>query len=173
MMTILDEISNNEITKLHLSNVPEEYFDETKVLIAALESNTSLEEVVFEKDFIACVYGSERAHLLDQLSKLPNLKVVRLADSGLLVEALTRLVSNSKGLVSFTLEHLVLQGVQKDFDAFEAALMGHPNLKEFNMLDSIASNQGIDTEKLVKARENISTTSINDPAHVKSNAIAA
>lgn len=172
-MTILDQIKSNEITSLHLSNDPEDYFDETKVLITALESNTSLEEIIFDKDFIACVYGNERGHLLEQIAKLPNLKTVRLGDAGLLVDALTNLVNNAKGLRSFTLEHLVLQGVQKDFDALESALMQHNNLKEFNMNDCIASNDGIDTDKIVKAGKNINTTSISDPAQVKSNAIAA
>ena len=41
------------------------------------------------------------------------------------------------------------------------------------MNDCIASNDGIDTDKIVKAGKNINTTSISDPAQVKSSAIAA
>jgi hypothetical protein len=63
-MTILDQIRANDITDLHLYNLPDSYFDESKELIDALKENKSLESVRFDKDFIACLFGRERGELL-------------------------------------------------------------------------------------------------------------
>jgi hypothetical protein len=99
-MTIIEEISSNGITNLHLSNVPEEYFEETKELIEALSKNESLESVTFDKDFLACVFGKERSLLLNQVSKLPKLKEITLADAGLLIGVIEDMAKQAKGLRS-------------------------------------------------------------------------
>jgi hypothetical protein len=172
-MTILDEIRSNTITTLHLSSVPEDYFAETNELVSALEGNTSLEDVIFDKDFLSCVYGSERGHILDAVGDLKNIHEVQIADVCLMVNVLTQFVSSAKGLRSFTLERMVLQGVQSDFDDLESALLQKTGLKTFHINDCITANVGIDLEKVINAGKSINAMTISSPNQVKSSAIAA
>jgi hypothetical protein len=172
-MTIIEEIRANQVVDLHLDADPEEYFGETSEMIAALKDNTSIESIQFDKDFIGCIFGSERGELLNQVAKLPNLKEVVLGDAGLLVDAIAALLKNTKGLKKMSLHRLVMQGVKKDFDGLEAALYQHGSLKDFQVEDCVASNENIDMEKIMKAGEKFNATSINDPTHDKKSAIAA
>jgi hypothetical protein len=169
-MTIIEEISSNDITDLHLSDVPEEYFEETKELIKALSTNESLESVTFDKDFLSCVFGKDRGLLLSQVSKLPKLKEVTLGDAGLLIGIIEDMVKDAKELRSMTLERVIMQGIQSDFDSLEAALHAHKGIKEFIMTDCLPSNEGINMEKLLDTGKN---TTIDDPAQSKKSAIAA
>jgi hypothetical protein len=173
-MTIIEEIRANQVVELHLSAVPEEYFGEINEMIAALKENTSIESIHFDKDFIGCVFGRERGELLNQVAMLPNLKEVLLGDAGLLVQVTVTLLKNAKGLKKITLQRLVMQGTQKDFDGLEAALYQHGSLKDFQMNECVASNEDIDMEKIMNAGKNFSTTSmIDNPVHSKKSAIAA
>ena len=173
-MAILDEIRSNSITTLHLSTDPDDIYGSTKEFVDALEKNESIEEVVFDKDFIACIYGNERGDILEAVALLPNLHSVKLADACLMVSFMSQMTKLAKGLRSFTLDKIVLQGVQSDFDAFEAALMQHGNLKEFHMNDCITANDGLDMEKIVKAGKNITKTSLGEPSkQISKSAIAA
>jgi hypothetical protein len=172
-MTIVDQIRANDLTDLNLCKVPKEYCRGLKQLVEALRVNKSLESVRFDKDFLACVYGRERGELLEQVAKLPKLKAVTLGDTGLLVQVITKLVKDSKGLTAMTLERVVMQGVQEDFDTLETALHQHTSLKVFHMNECVASNEGIDMEKIMKAGKSVNTTNISDPAQVKKGAIAA
>jgi hypothetical protein len=138
-----------------------------------LKENTSLESVRLDKDFIACLFGRERGELMGQLAKLPNLKEVHLGDLGLMVQVLTNLVNEAKGLRELTLERVVLQGIQQDFDMLETALHQHTGLKNFQMNGCIAAHEGIDIETILKAGKSFKTTNIKDPAQVKEGAIAA
>jgi hypothetical protein len=174
-MTILEEICANEIVDLHLSSVPEDYYGETTEMVEALKNNTSIVTVRFDEEFISCVHGRERGDLLDQLAALPNLKEVFLGDANLMVDVITKLVGNAKSLRKLSLSGLVLQGVERDFDALESALHSHGSLKEFDMEECIASNEDIDIKKLVHCGKNFkaNATNIEDPVHAKKGAIAA
>jgi hypothetical protein len=91
-----------------------------------------------------------------------------------LVQVITKLVKDSKGLTAMTLERVIMQGVQEDFDTFETALHQHAGLKDFQMNECAASNEGIDMEKIMKAGKSVNTTNISDPgAQVKKGAIVA
>jgi hypothetical protein len=107
------------------------------------------------------------------LAKLPNLNEVTFGDLGLMVQVLTNLVKDAKGLRELTLERVVLQGIQEDFDMLETALHQHTGLKDFQLNDCIAAHEGIDIEIIIKAGKSFKTTNINDPAQVKEGAIAA
>jgi hypothetical protein len=172
-MTILDQIRGNDITDLHLHDVPESYFEESKELIDALKENKSLESVRMDKDFIACLFGEDRDDLLGQLGKLPNLKEVNLGDVGVMVQVLTNLVTDAKGLRELTLECVVMQGIQDHFDILETVFHQHTGLKDFQMNDCVSAIEGIDMEKIMKAGKSFNPTIISDPTQVKQGAIAA
>jgi hypothetical protein len=172
-MTIIEEIRANQVVDLHLNDVPAEYFGEISELIAALEDNTSIESIQFDKDFIGCVFGKGRGELLNQVAKLPNLKEVFLGDAGLMVDAIATLLKNVKGLKKMTLHRLVMQGVQKDFDVLEAVLYQHGSMKDFQMEECEAANEDIDLEKIMNAGKKFNASSIDKPIHSKKSAIAA
>jgi hypothetical protein len=173
-MTIIEDIHANQVVDLHLNAVPEEYFGETSDMVDALKDNTSIESVQFDKDFIACVYGSERGEILDQVAKLPNLKEVFLGDALLMVDVIALLLKNAKGLKKISLHRLVLQGNRKDVEGLEAVLYQHGSLKDFQMEDCIPSNEGIDMEKIMNAGKNVNPSRIIDnPIHSKKNAAIA
>ena len=173
IMNIIEEIRANEVVNLHLNADPDEYFGDIREMIAALKDNTSIESIQFDTDFIGCVFGTERGELLNQIAKLPNLKEVFLGDAGLMVDAIATLLKNAKGLKKISLHRLVMQGIEKDFDGLEAVLYQHGSLKAFEMDDCVASNEGIDMEKIMNAGKNFNTRSIDDPIHSKKSAIAA
>jgi hypothetical protein len=172
-MTILEDIRSNTINTLHLSSVPEDYFTSTKEFVAALKDNTSLEEVTFDKDFLGCVYGRERGLILDAVGELKNIQQVQLADVCVMVPDLVRFVQRAKGLKSFTIERLMLQGVQSDFDDLECALLQKTGLKTFHLNDCDTANVGIDMDRILNVGKNINATSIASPNQVKKSAIAA
>jgi hypothetical protein len=172
-MTILDDIRSNTITTLHLSSVPKDYFAETKELVSALEGNTSLEKVIFDKDFLSCVYGSERGHILDAVADLKNIHEVQIADVCLEVNILTQFISSARGLRSFTLERMVLQGVQSDFDDLESELLQSTGVKTFHINDCVTANVGIDLEKVVNAGKSINAMTMSPLNQVESSAITA
>jgi hypothetical protein len=174
-MTILDDIRSNSITTLHLSDVPKTYFAKSHELVAALKENSSLEVVIFDKDFLACVYGRDRGSILDSVAVLPNLQEVVLADTGLLASVISDFVKLVKGLKSFAMERLVLQGIQSDFDDLEMALLQTTGLEQFRLNECVAANEGIDMAKIIKAGTKINVSGMtNSPsAQMKKLAIAA
>jgi hypothetical protein len=172
-MTILEEIRANDVIDLTLNNIPEDYFEHTDDMLAALRENTSIETVRFDKDFIACVYGRERGDLLAQVAQLPNLKEVFLGDSGLMTDAIADLLKSAKGLRKLTLHRLVMQGVQNDFDYLECILYQHTSLKDFQMDDCIASCEEVDLGRVLNAGKNFKPSSIENPTKAAKGAIAA
>jgi hypothetical protein len=173
-MTILEDIRSNSITTLHLSDVPKAYFKKTQELVAALKENTSLEVVIFDKDFLACVYGRDRGSILEVVANLPNLREVELADAGLMASAIAEFVKSVKGLKSFALERLVLQGVQSDFNDLEMALLQSTGLEQFRLKECVTAIEGIDMAKIIKAGTKINVNGLaNSPTQMKKLAIAA
>jgi hypothetical protein len=172
-MTIIQDISANQVVDLHLNDIPSAYFKETREMIAALKDNTSIESLRFNKDFIGCVLCDDRGKLLDQVTKLPNLKDVFLGDAGLMVEVIVTLLKHANNLRQISLHRLTMQGTQEDFDGLEAALYQHGSLKDFQMDDCVASIEDIDIEKIMNAGKKVRPSSIDDPIHSKKGDIAA
>jgi len=62
---------------------------------------------------------------------------------------LADLINKCDDLEIFTLNRIVLQGVQEDFDNTETALHRNNTLKEFTMKDCCAAIEGISLNNLV------------------------
>lgn len=121
--SILDDIKNNAIEELHLSNVPEDYFGTAEEFADAMKVNTSIQTVIFDQDFLGCTAAKERAIIVSSVGHLPNIQKVVLKDSLLMVGVcVTNLLKNAKQLHELSLENCTLQGVPSDFDMLQGAL---------------------------------------------------
>jgi hypothetical protein len=150
-MSLLAQIQANEIINLRVSDTDDELLDNVHKFIAAVEQNHTLESMHFEKDFLGCLRNDARSELLQSLGQVSSLQQVHLADACLLVSDIALLLMQAKSLRVLKMNKLVLQGVEKDFDAFEMALLQHGCLKEFEMELCIAAVKTITLDKLEQA----------------------
>ena len=151
MSNIIDQIKNNKVSVLALSESPEDYFGDTKEFLDALSKNTSIHTVEFTKDFIGCFFGKERVAVVESIGKLPNIQAVTLSDSCLLIHGVANMLNSANGLRSLNMTRICMQGLQGDFDRLEKALHNHTMLKGFHMVDCTAANDDIDLEKVEHA----------------------
>ncbi|KAL3914497.1 MAG: hypothetical protein SGARI_000088 [Bacillariaceae sp.] len=139
MSILLHQISNNEIDTLELQDEAEVAFDNedgrVHEFLAALKTNTSITTVNLSGDFLCCLRADAREKVLNGFTS-SRIQTVTIADTLLLVQDLAHLVQNLSSLKSLTVDNLILQGQDSDFKAFEASLMQHPSLKEFDMGDN-------------------------------------
>ncbi len=144
-MGIIDEIKSNEVTILHLSEAPEDYFTDCDVFANAMKENTSIENVIFDKDFLACSVGQQRATMVSSIGMLPNAKSVALKDSLLMTGVcLTNLIKNSKSIEELKLENCLLQGRAEDFSLLQDAINASPTFQTLRMQDCSAANSEVD-----------------------------
>jgi hypothetical protein len=156
-MTLLAKIQGNDITDLRISEDPDEVFDHVTSFLDAMESNTSIETVKFDKDFIGCLRHDDRSDLLNALSKIPSLKEVHLGDACLLVKDITNILVEAKGLVSFSLNTVVLQGDAASLDACELAVCQHPCLKQFELINCTTAIRDLSIDSLQTAAKKTCT----------------
>jgi hypothetical protein len=155
-MTILEDIADNKIETLHLENVPSDYFGKPQEFVDAMEKNTSIKKVFFEKDFIACLKGPDRAAVVSAVGKLPNVEKVELKDSLLMVGiCVTNLVKNAKKLEIISFEKCVMQGTEEDFDLLGNALKESSSVKEVTIGDCHATDEDVDLTSVYNGISNI------------------
>ncbi|KAG7367456.1 hypothetical protein IV203_030127 [Nitzschia inconspicua] len=151
-MAIVDDIRSNSISTLHLSEAPEDYFAEIKTFVDAMAANTSIEKVIFDKDFLSCAVGTERADIVSSLSKLGNVKSVILRDSLLNTGVcVTNLAKNSKTLEELVMENCLLQGTPNDFKLLENAINGSPSFKNLRIHDCTAPNDQVNLANVMES----------------------
>ena len=149
-MTVLEDIKNNKIETLHLESVPSDYFPKAQDFVDAMAVNTSITKVFFEKDFISCLKGADRAAIVSAVGKLPNVEEVQLKDSLLMVGiCVTNLVKNAKKLSSISFEHCVLQGLPEDFDLLLNALKESSSVTDLTIGKCTATSDEVDLQKVV------------------------
>jgi hypothetical protein len=152
MMGIVDDIKNNSITTLHLSEAPEDYFADSSVFADAMAANISIEKVVFDKDFLSCAMGAERAQMVSSIGALSNAKSVTLKDSllntGVCVANLTK---NSKSLEELVIENCLLQGNTDHFQLFENAINESPTLQTLRIHNCNAPNDNVTLANFVES----------------------
>ncbi len=111
----------------------------------------SIETVKLDKDFVGCLRHDDRSELLKTLGKIPSLKEVHLGDACLLVKDITTILVEAKGLVSFSLTTVVLQGDGACMDACELAVCQHPCLKQFELIDCSTAIKDLSIDSLQTA----------------------
>jgi hypothetical protein len=152
IMGIVDDIKNNAITTLHLSEAPEDYFTDTDAFVDAMAGNTSIEEVIFGKDFLSCSVGMQRAAMVSSIGTLPAAKSVTLSDSLLNVGVcVTNLVKNSKSLEELFIENCLLQGSTEHFKLLEDAINNSPTLKTLRIKSCNAPNEKVTLANVVES----------------------
>ncbi|KAG7361978.1 hypothetical protein IV203_025644 [Nitzschia inconspicua] len=165
-MGMLEDIKENNITKLDVSIPAEEVAENIYDLTNALRANTSIEIVHFDEDFLGDLTSDSRFELLVSLGFVSSLKEVHLSTGLLMIKGISEMIKNAKSLRVLTLNDIVLQGTEDDFLACENLLYQHPNLKQFEMHDCDAAVKEISLENLEKAgKKKVATGSIADPVH--------
>lgn len=174
-MSVLKEVQDNSVETLDLVMDPDhDDYGSIRELVQALESNTSITSISLKKDFLGALFGKDRISILTAVGSLKNIQEVELGDAGVMVEGIVSLTKSAKTLRKLTLQNLILQGVQKDFDGLEAVLHAHPALKEFEMNDCTPAVGDIDIGKVENAGKSIqNNTTIDNPSKAAKNAIAA
>jgi hypothetical protein len=159
-MSILDDIKNNSIDELHLSNLPEDYFGTAAEFEAAMKDNTSIKTVILDGDFLVCLKAEDRAIVVSCVGKLPNVEKVVLKDSRLMVGVcMTNLVKNASKLHDLSMVNCTLQGVPEDFDKFRDALVETSGMKTLDITDCFAPNSDVNLDKVMDSlRESLSIT---------------
>jgi hypothetical protein len=150
-MGIIDDIKSNSITTLHLSEAPEEYFDDTGDFVDAISANTSITHIIFDKDFLSCAMGKQRADIVSSVGTLPNCKSVVLRDSKLMVGiCVTNLAKSAKSLEVLDMENCLLQGVNSDFDKLKDALVSSSSIKSLRIHDCTAPVEEVNLSKVME-----------------------
>jgi len=155
-MTLLEQIQNNDIVDIHIYTLADDVFERISLFFDALESNTSIETIRLEKDFIGDLRNDARSKLLYSIGQVKSLKEITLCDGLLQINDIAKMISNAKNLRALRLKSLILQGIASDFDACESALMQHGSIKEFEIDNCSAAIEDISLEKLVKAGQKFS-----------------
>lgn len=158
--SLLWQIESNAITDLEITKEVEDVFDGSNdiryddiiLLLKALIVNESIRSIRFEGYFLDCLHPQRRSELMKVVgSYLSSLQQIDLGDTPVLVRDLCHIVSQSESLRCLNLHDLILQGQPEDFDALEAALLHHPSLKEFDMIECTAGIPGIDLTHIQNA----------------------
>jgi hypothetical protein len=153
-MSLLNQIENNEIVNLHISAQPKEALEgknQEEALIKALGKNNSITSVHLEQEFLACLRADNRSIIVNAIGKLPSLRQVYLSDTLLLGNDVKDLLVNAKAVTTLHLANVCFQGAPEYFDALATVLKHHASLKDFELIDCMASNQSVELEKLTEA----------------------
>lgn len=152
-MSIIEQVQSNSITDLTISQDPDEALGKKKAgeFMEALASNTSIETLRLDGDFIGCLRQDARSSLVKAIGNLPNLKECHLGDACLLADDVASILTNGKKLVSMSLTAIVLQGEQKSLDACEVAIYAHPALKQFDLNNTTTAISDLSLDKLHEA----------------------
>ena len=149
-MSIIEEVKSNSITDLEISQDPDEALGKKKAgdFMDALGSNTSIETITLDGDFIGCLRQDKRRELVKAIGQLPNLKECHLGDACLLADDVASILNNATKLVSMSLTSIVLQGEQSSLDKIEAAVYQHGSLKQFDLNESSTAISDLSLENL-------------------------
>lgn len=153
-MSLLHRIEHNEITELKIDAMSREAFEGKKkddVFLEVMGKNHSITSVRFEGDFLACLRGDVRSNVVIGIGKLPAIRSIYLGDSLLLAPDLTEMLVNAKNLRVLHLRDVCLQGAPDFVEALATVLKHHATLKDFELINSMASNQSVDLERLREA----------------------
>jgi hypothetical protein len=150
-MGIIDDIKNNSIEELHLTNDPDDYFDEANDFADAMKENTSIKTVIFDADFLGSTVAKERAVIVSSVGKLPSVEKVVLKGSLLMVGVcVTNLIKSASKLNDLTLEECTLQGVPSDFEKFKEVLGESESLKALHLNNCHPPHEEVKIDEVVK-----------------------
>jgi len=152
-MSLVERIQSNDpdLVDLRLTEIPEAYTSDMTQLVEALKSNTVIQFVRFDRDFLPGLKPELAADLFKATGALPSLKETLIWHASLPMGVLASFISEAKGLEHLQLGVLHLEGTEEDFHTISKALDGHPNLKEFELSDFSMNDNTINIDSLLNA----------------------
>lgn len=153
-MSLVERIQSNdpELTDLRLTEVPEAYTNDLSAFMASLKSNTVIEFVRFDRDFLPALSPEQVTELFDAVGALSNLKEILIWHARLSAKSVAELIAQSKDRVEhLQLGVLALEGTADDFQAFADAIDGHQKMKSFDMSDFSLNDQSISIDPIINA----------------------
>ena len=148
MIQVIEQIQNNTISKVKFTCEDDDIIDNVHQLIAALKENTSLLTIEFADEFLGCLRSDARSELLGALTKLQSLQELRIEGGLVMIVDIAEVACEVQGLKVLTLDNVVLQGIENDFNAMELTLHQHRSLKEFSIERCHPAVHGISTASL-------------------------
>lgn len=153
-MSIVERIqsSDPELTDLRMTEVPEAYTNDVNALIESIKSNTVIQFVRFDRDFLPALSPEEVADLFKAVGTLPSLKEILIWHAHLSAKSVADLIALSKDRIEhLQLGVLALEGTSADFQSVADALKGHSKLKSFDMSDFSLNDQSISIDPIIEA----------------------
>lgn len=154
MSTLVDQIRENspDLTELRLAEEVEAYSPDVHDLISALQTNTVIDYVRLDRDFLPSMSSAEDTQSFFQaFGKLSNLKEAQIWHAAIHVSVLADFIKATYDhLEHLQLGCLDLAGNEQDFDVVAQALRGHPKLQSFCMSDFSLNNNSIVLDGLIE-----------------------
>jgi hypothetical protein len=157
MTSIVDRIRSNdsELKELRLAEFPQAYGAHVSDLTEAFSSNTTIEYVRCDRDFLPSLEADECVNFFKSLAAVPSLKEAQIWHASIPVTVLTLFIVAGQHLENLQLGCLDLGGTEEDFAAFAAALKGHPSLLSFCMSDFSLNDDSVSIDGLVEVLSTI------------------
>jgi hypothetical protein len=77
-MSTVQQIQNNTITNLRVSDTDDDFIENIHQVIEALEKNNTIQSVTFHNNFLGCLLNDAQSKLIHTLGKLSSLQEVHL-----------------------------------------------------------------------------------------------
>jgi Ran GTPase-activating protein (RanGAP) involved in mRNA processing and transport len=145
-------IRNNDpkLKELRLAEFTQAYGAHVSELTEAFHSNTTIEYVRCDRDFLPSMEADECANFFKSLATVPSLKEAQIWHASIPVKVLANFVEQAQHLENLQLGCLDLEGTEADFAAFAAALKGHPSLHSFCMSDFSLNDNSVSIDGIVE-----------------------
>mmetsp|Transcript_2805 Transcript_2805/g.5859 ORF Transcript_2805/g.5859 Transcript_2805/m.5859 type:complete len:345 (+) Transcript_2805:278-1312(+) len=153
-MSLIDRIQSNDpdLTDLRMTEVPEAYTNDLDALIESLKSNTVIQFVRFDRDFLPALNPEQVDSLFKAVGSLAGLKEILIWHAHLSAKSVAELIALSKDRAEhLQLGVLALEGTAEDFQSVADALTGHEKLKSFDMSDFSLNDQSISIDPIIIA----------------------
>lgn len=141
--------SDPELTELRLTEDIEAYCTDISQMTDALKSNTVIEYVRLDRDFLPSMYVENTAEFFRAFGSLPALKEAQIWHASIPVTVLADFLTAARGIEHLQLGCLDLDGDANDFALVSEALKEHPTLQTFSMHDFSLTNETISIDNLI------------------------
>lgn len=150
--TLVDRIRNNdgELKELRLTEEPPAYCAKVSDLTDAFQSNSNIEYIRFDRDFLPALEPSECDGFFKSIGGISSLKEAQIWHASLSVKVLSTFIAAARNLESLQLGFLHLEGTQEDFIEVADALKEHPSLRAFCMLDFSLNDNSVSMDGLIE-----------------------
>ncbi|GAX11594.1 hypothetical protein FisN_1Lh043 [Fistulifera solaris] len=157
MTSICEQLRNNdyELRELRLTESPEAYAASMSDLIEALSSNTVVDYIRLDRDFLPCMDENYMEDFFSTIGALPALTEAHIWHASVPVKVLADFLKNANKIEFLEFGCLDLQGSAEDFAIISKAIENHPTLTGFNLTDFCLNDDSIVMDDFIKALSTI------------------